>query len=545
MPVPDSTGATIALLRELRPGRLRKQVSGIIYWVYVAAILVLSYGGPLIAGAARILRRPPPPTPASGLVLHAAPAALSALALLLMLAILRDARWRGPVTVPRPTADWLLGTPVGRARLLRPRFRLAATLTAGGGAVLGAILAAVLAAEGLGGSPGHEVAMMGAGAVSAGLLALFAAGTAALAERYQGSWRWLRRVIPVVAAAAAVLAGLAIWAAASHPPAVAASVVMWSGPWGWSAQWLVALAGGSAPRWPLAVALLGAAALTALAAGDWAAARVPGHSLRACARATGDLSAALVSMDTRGFALAYRSATARPGRPRFRLRPLRWRQLVMLWRDVLALARSPARPAAATVLALAEVGLGAAAGHAGRLPLLPATGVLLLGYAAAAQLCEGCRLDGDDPRRSAHLPFRYKSLVWRHAPVPCLILYLIVAPPVAALALAGGGARPVALAVVTVPVLVAGALVNAFRGLPPVDLLAGIDTPLGNTAAINVLIWYAWGPALAIVPMALLLPGAVTSPGLAPLIRAVVIGAGLATALGIVATRRADQRRTQ
>ena len=93
------------------------------FWAYLAAIIVVSYGGSLIVTAYRALHRPPPATAAAPRLMHAAPAALTALALLVFLVLLRDALWRGPVTVPQATADWLLGTPVSRRRLLRPRFR--------------------------------------------------------------------------------------------------------------------------------------------------------------------------------------------------------------------------------------------------------------------------------------------------------------------------------------------------------------------------------------------------------------------------------------
>jgi hypothetical protein len=43
--VPDSTGATFALLRQLRRGRGRKQATNAAYWAYLAAIIVVSYGG--------------------------------------------------------------------------------------------------------------------------------------------------------------------------------------------------------------------------------------------------------------------------------------------------------------------------------------------------------------------------------------------------------------------------------------------------------------------------------------------------------------------
>lgn len=159
-------------------------------------------------------------------------------------------------------------------------------------------------------------------------------------------------------------------------------------------------------------------------------------------------------------------------------------------------------------------------------------------------LCEGARLDADDPRRSVHLPFRFKSLARWHAAVPCLILLAAAGVPAAVLALAAGAARLLVLLVVTVPVLVGGALVNAFRGQFPPDLFAGVDTPFGNTAAARIVFWFASGPVLAVAPMTALLPSAIGSPDPGALVRAVVIGAGLAGGLGACAARRAARVRS-
>ncbi len=166
---------------------------------------------------------------------------------------------------------------------------------------------------------------------------------------------------------------------------------------------------------------------------------------------------------------------------------------------------------------------------------------LILGYLAAAWLCEGARLDADDPRRSAQLPFRFGSLAWRHAAVPAGLLLAAAGLPVAAACLASGDPRPLALLAVTAPVLVAGALVNVFR--PPLSpgMFVGAETPVGNTAVLNIVFWYAWGTLLAVVPMTVLLYSAIRSPGPGSLARAVVIGAGLAAALGGYAARRAGR----
>jgi Family of unknown function (DUF6297) len=564
--IPDSTGPTYALLRELRRGRARKQAASIAFWIYLALFIVAVWGGSLIVAAYRALRHPPPPSGVSLRVLHALPAGLAALAVLVLLLLVRDALWRGPVTVPGATVDWLLGTPVDRRRLLRPRFRLSAAGAIAAGAAVGIVPAAALVALGLGGRDGGDVLRLtGAGMLSAALL--FAAGTglAGLVERNQASWPWVRRATPVALAAAALLAGIAAWAAFGMLPSVVNTVLLWSGPWGWTAQGLTAQAGhgappaltlsspgygafvlragipagSGAPWWPLATALLAAVALAALAAGQRAAAGVPAAALRARARTLGAMSAAAASMNTRGVATAYGAAGSRPRRARLRLPAPRRRSLVLVWRDLLALARAPARLAAAVALAWLAAGLIAAASHGRQVSLLPVGCALILGYLAAAWLCEGARLDADDPRRSAQLPFRFESLAWRHAVVPVLLLLGAAGLPVAAACLATGDPRPLALLAVTVPVLVAGALVNVFR--PPLtpDMFIGAETPIGNTAVINIVFWYAWGTLLAVVPMTVLLSDAIRSPGPGSLARAVIIGALLAAGLGAYAARRA------
>ena len=189
------------------------------------------------------------------------------------------------------------------------------------------------------------------------------------------------------------------------------------------------------------------------------------------------------------------------------------------------------------------MGLFAAASHGRQVSLVPVACALTLGYLAAAWLCEGARLDADDPRRSAQLPFRFESLAWRHAAVPALILLVAGGVPLLAACVAAGDLRPLALLAVTVPVLVAGALVNVFRADFSPGLFQGAETPLGNTAAINIVIWYAWGPVLAVVPMTVLLSGAIRSPGTGSLARALVIGTALAAGLGGYAARRARRLR--
>jgi Family of unknown function (DUF6297) len=541
--VPDSTEPTIRLLRELRRGQAKKRAASAAYWIYLIALIVALYGGSQIAGAVHDLRHPPLPTAQTPRILHAAPAGLAALALLVLLALLRDALWRGPVTLPGATVGWLLGTPVDRGRLLRPRFAASVAVATAAGAAVGIAPAAALIELGLGGhSVGHAVRLAAAAIGSTALLFAFGTGLAGLIERYPAAERWLRRATPVALAAAAVLGGLAAWAAVGVPPGALTAIALWSGPWGWAAQGMTALAGGPAPLWPLATALLGAAALAAVAWAYWAAAGVGGAALRIRAGTIGAMSAAVLSMDTRGVAMA-RSGAASAGRARFRLRPPRRRELVLLWRDLLALARAPSRLVAAVALALLAVGLFTVAGHGGKAALVPIACALALGYFAAAWLCEGARLDADDTRRSENLPFRFGSLAWWHGAVPCLVLFAVAGGPVIALAVAAGDPWLVALLAVTVPVLVAGALVNVFRSRFPPDLFGGFETPVGNTASIIVVLWLAWGPVLAVLPMTVLLSSALGPSQHGAVARTVVIGAGLAVAIGAYAARRATRLR--
>ena len=537
--VPDTTDATISLLRELRRDRARQRAANAAYWIYLVVLIVALYGGSRIAAAARDVRHPPLPTAQTPHVLHAAPYTLTALALLLLLVGVRDALWRGPVTLQQPAVDWLLDTPVDRGRLLRPRFRMSAAVATLAGAAVGIVPAAALVGLGLGGhSVGHVLRLTGAAAASTALLFILGTGSAGLIERYPSSWRWLRRATPATAALIAVLAGLAAWAAFGRPPAAVADVVLWSGPWGWAAQGMVALSGGSAPLWQLATVLLGAAALVALFWAERAAAGVPGAALRIRAAAIGAMSAAVLSMDARGVALAYGDA-AGPRRIWFRLRPPRRRELVLPWRDLLAVARAPARLLGAAALALAAVGLIAVAGHAGQVSVVAVASGLALGYLAAAWLCEGARLDAEDTRRSVALPFRFGSLAWWHAIVPCVVLFAVAGVPVVAVAVAAGDPGLIALLAVTVAVLVTGALVNVFRPRFMPDLFGGFETPVGNSAAIVVVFWLILGPLLAVVPMALLLPSALGASHVGELARAAVVGAALAIGLGAYAARRA------
>jgi len=282
-----------------------------------------------------------------------------------------------------------------------------------------------------------------------------------------------------------------------------------------------------------------ATAVVAITSGDRAAARVPAAVLRARAQTLGEMSAAVANMDVRRVTTAYRSATGSYLRARFRIRPPRLRQLALPWRDLTALVRIPSRLAWCALLALGAVGLGAVAVRTPHAALLPITGSLSFGYLAAAGLCEGARLDSDDPRRSGQLPFSYDSLVWWHAIVPCLALAVVAGIPAALLAVATGQARLIPLVAATIAVLVGGAMVNAFRGQLEAEMFGGFDTAVGNTSGVTITLWYVTGPLLAIAPMIVLYHLALSSRTPGPAAFATVLALALALWLFGIARSRA------
>jgi hypothetical protein len=542
--VPDTTEETLGLLRSLRRGRARAQAANAAFWLYVLALAILIYASWLVAAIVHALSHRPPPSAQAPELLRAAPAGLCALALLVLVSVLWDARWRGPVMVAQPTADWLLDTPVRRSRLLRPRFRFSVLTSALAGAVAGLVPAVLLLAAGLGGSgTGQSVRLAGTAMLSTGLLAVLGTGAAAWTEAHPSA-REPRAATTVIATAAAASAGLAALTAAVRLPTAIATVLLWSGPWGWAAQGPVALAGGSAPLWPLATGLLAAAAVGLVVIGDRAAADIPAAALRTRARTIGHMSAAVLNMDARRVTTAYRGAVGTYGRVRFGIRVPFRRWLVLPWRDLTALVRAPSRLVWSALLSFAAVGLGALAVHSPHAALLSLAAALTLGYFAAAGLCEGARLDGDDPSRSGQLPFGYDTLVWWHAIVPSLVLAVLAGGPAAALAVAAGHLQLLPLVAVTIPVLVGGALVNSFRGELEGQMFQGFETPLGNSSGVTVSLWYVTGPLFSIGPMIILLYRRISSAHAGTVTWTVVLSIALAAWLGIIARGRARRLRS-
>ncbi|WP_049714502.1 DUF6297 family protein [Streptomyces caatingaensis] len=427
-----------------------------------------------------------------------------------LLAVVRSARWRGPVLLDEPAVQWVLPRPLARRRVLLPRFATAAGTAAAVGAAAGAALGLVTHAL----TARPWPALTAAGAWAGAATALTATACGALVERHgeaPAAGRTAARLSG--AATAAVLAGTALAATAvarGRPLPGSAGALLWSGPWGWAAQPFVRAAGGPAPAWPVAAALTAAAAAAATTAAWRATPGIPTAALRRRATTAARMTASLFSLDLRRARAATRTTARRP-LTTLRLPMPRSRHLVVPWRDATALLRSPGRPAMAAGWLAAAVALTATspAGRTGP-AVLAAVLALAAAYLAAAQLAEPARLDSDDPRRGRHLPYSGAALALWHAAVPAALLTAGLA---AGAALCGTAAAWTLVG--CVPGLVGAALVSAHRGALPPRAAIGTDTPFGNTASFQLVGWYLRGPlgVLATTAPALALVLLGRSPG--------------------------------
>ncbi|RKN44980.1 DUF6297 family protein [Streptomyces hoynatensis] len=449
-PAAAASAGALAYLRERRaPGR-RAGRGNTAYTLYCVLLVTAVWGVPYLAAALRAAQDGSWQGPAADRVLHLLPVAGPVLCALLPLAAARRARWRGPVRVDPPTAAWLLPHPVARRALLLPSFRRAAALWGGAGAAAGAAAGLVLHAL----RPGPWWAALLAGACGGGAAGCLATAAGVVTQRHGG----VPRTLP--------------WA----PPLAAVAALP-----------LVAAAGG-APAWAgaAAAALATAGAAAALTAARRAAPAIPARVLREQAAAAVRLAAAGYALDLRLAAATVRAARGRaPVARRGPPPPRRGRPAALLlvpWRDATGLLREPSR------LLWAALWWAAALACASLPHPAAALAALVAGCAGASQLAEPARLEGDDMRRSAALPWPPGSLALRHGLLPGALLLLTGLPAAVVL----GGGAPLLLA--GVPALVCAALVQSYRGAVPTRLLIGSETPLGNTGPVQVLLWAFRGP---------------------------------------------------
>ncbi|HEX2807712.1 MAG TPA: hypothetical protein VHN80_16235, partial [Kineosporiaceae bacterium] len=344
----EITSDTFRLLGALRAERRRQRARQSAYAVYVALLIFLIYVAPYLASA---LRASPSATAGPNRVAAVLPGAAVTLVLLVLVAFVRDALWRGPALLDLATSAWLLPAPIRRGPLLRPRLR--ATLLAAGvlGLIIGAVAGALLRPH-TGGSTGDLVAAGSAtGAVSA-VLAVAAAGLVESAAagvhrvlRRVGAWLWL---LPTASAGLALLSARDLGESTGAAARVAGAVLLWSGPWGWAVQPLTAAVpraavGGTGAAWPVG---LFAAALVAAMGVDRAYRRidaVPGRVLRARAASAGAVAASIGTLQPRRARLLIQTAQGWTPLVRLRLPTPRRRSLLLLWRDATALLRMPSR----------------------------------------------------------------------------------------------------------------------------------------------------------------------------------------------------------
>ena len=488
-------------LAEVRRRRRRDRRGKIAYALYLAGLLIAIYGGPLIVRAVRSVEGAPHPTGGTHRLIAALPAALSATWLLVLLALARQAVWRGPVLLSAADANWLLPTPLPRSRLLGPRWRRSLVTAIVVAAGIGAVGALIL--------HGYSVARLDrlwlptiGATVLVGALGL---AVAALIVRFEGAARIVATLSPYVAALVVGIAAVAVARASGAHLGWLEDGILWSGPWGWSAQLVVQgfAPGATTTFWPVAGGLVavttGAAVVLAWAESPHIAAK----ELRRRAATAAAVSAAVFLGETRDARLGIR-AGRNAGLARRRL-PMPTRPALTLpWRDATALLRAPAAIAWAMVaLGVAAVAVRTAVGHhSARHGVVPIAIAMVAAYVAAAQLVEPARLDADDVRRTRWSPYGPAGLARRHAVVPLLLVTL------AGLAGVLGGAAwldgtQVFLAVVAVvafaPSLIGATLIGAYRGRVPLELMfSGIDIGFGSFGPLLLITWYLYGPLAAI-----------------------------------------------
>jgi hypothetical protein len=446
-----------------------------------------------------------------------------AVLILMLLAVLRFGTWQGPVGFSTADVSFLLTAPIAVAALVRPKLDLGLWLGAAAGAIVAGV--ALLVMSGGSGDVGVARAL---GAV-VGLAAFAVLGVAAswLVESSRRVSMVLRRASPVL-----VVAGVLLAISAAL---VGRSIAAWSGPWGWASA---PLAG--SPGWPIAVAVLVAAAgaITALARSRAGAAGAEAFLARAETRS--GLTASAFTLDYRTATLTYRSALPARAARRTRVpRPVRARSVV-LWRDALAMLREPSRLGWAMLL-------GAAASvealtHPGQ--ALPAAVAAVLLYFAASLLCEPLRTDVDAPDRSALLlSWPFARVLLAHCALPIMVMFGLIAATIVAVVLAGAAGAgaliliPTALVPVIVTVVLCAALAARTGGRVDENLLARLlsldaSNPMG--ASLIVLWLIPWLIAEVVV-----IGGAVLILGHATAHHSAVISAGglafgLTTAAGAV-----------
>lgn len=535
----DRTAETLRWLRAKRRVHQRRRRRDQAVLAYCVVLAAVGYGSGYAYRFLRQLKLGADHGSLGADLQRSLPAVFVTVTLGLAVLAARDALWRGPVVVSGPSVGWLLAQPVRRGAVLRPGFRLSAGTAAGAGVLVAAAAAVVFRVTGLASFGGALLAALPA----ALCLPLLAVSLGMAVERRPRLTRHVRRLTAPAALLLALSAGQAALAGTGRRWAPLEAAELWSGPWGWAAQPVVAVSGGQAPGWPAAVALLLAVTAAAVLYAHRDAAHVPNAQLRSRAATTSAVTSGVLALELRAAKLALLEAGGdEPGR-RLRLPPPPHRYLAVVWRDLLTLLRTPGRLGRAcawTAAAAAAAGLGA-----GPVAEQRVTGLvvgLLCGYAAVGALAEPARLETDNVRRAAWSPFRLRTLMLHHAIVPAVLgtlLGLLAAVPYA---LAGAVWALLLMPLCAVP-FAAAAVFGACRGPARTDLLfLGGATPMGGPGPFLFAAWYAAGPLISVTGLALVLDTPLAhGPGGRSALLVTVMAALLTTGLLFLAARSADR----
>ncbi|GGU52771.1 hypothetical protein GCM10010211_16600 [Streptomyces albospinus] len=535
----DRTEETLRWLRRKRRAHHRRRRRDTAVFVYSVALAAVGYGGGCTARFLHSLRISADYGGLGGHVQHTLPSLFAVLTLALALVAARDALWRGPVVVDGPTMAWLLTQPVRRAAVLRPRYRMSAALSLGTGLLMGLVAAVVLQVIRL--AP-FGLALLAA-LPAALCLPPLALALGAAVERRPELARRVRRLTPYAAVMLALLAGQVALAFTGHRLAVLEWAELWSGPWGWAAQPVVAATGGGAPGWPVAVALLAAVATAAFWYGHRDAAHVPGAQLRGRAATMSAVASGMSTLELRAAKLAVINAGGDTPRRSMGLPAPRSRHLIVVWRDLLALLRTPGRLGRALAWgASGATAAGPGAGLSGAKGVLGLVAALLCGYFAVGALAEPARVESDDARRSAWSPFRFRTLMLHHAIVPAALGALLGVLAAVPYALSGA---PWLLLVMPLcaPPFAAAAVFGACRGPARTDLMfMGASSPTGAPGPFLFAAWYATGPLVAVGGLTLTLHSTLAHGAGAATAGRVALVAAVVTSLLLFLAARAANR---
>lgn len=463
------------LVGQFRSRRRRARGRKLAYPVYAGTLALLIYGGPAIVRAAKSVTAPHHETLTTYRIDAVAPYALIGVGLLVVMGLARQALWRGPVAMSEADAAWMLPLPISRRRLLMPRYLTSGLFSVVTAGLLGITAAVVLHGYGV----GSLSTLAAAGVAYAAALALLGLGIGAATERSELVASYVRRALgPVVLA----LAALGVFAAGAASRASRSTTGL-SHTFGAAQQ--------------VGLGLIAAQTATY---GALTASGIPSRALRQRSAVGTAVSSSAYVADLRSARLAIRSATH--GRPRgLRLPPPRRPGWSIPWRDARNLLTAPAGfgwAAAWVAVGSSAFALAARPSADGRRQLFPTAIAMLCCYVATLPYTEATRLDADDFRRIRWSPYPVRKLTTRHSnsPVALATVGQVLAAFIAATWLTGRQELlAICAAVATAPAVAVAAMISAFRGPVPVQMIfGGPDIGFGPIGPAMVAIWYLLGP---------------------------------------------------